>query len=176
MTVRLYTESDLKAVRNAEVVGERLDAAIAGYKALYRSLESIENEGNAGVLRIVRKEICDANYKLTDNVREVVRRELDRIIRSTAEVPGVDDVNVRIRGIKDDLCTEHPSSELKPCPICGAPHTWSDVRVDMDPLGGAHAILMCDCGYSFCADEVDIESDDGWRESFAELANRRAGA
>ncbi len=171
MTVRLYTEGDLKAAGRVESVRYRMKAASEAYKALYHSLDSIETEGNAEALRMARQSICEANAIIMDRMRDIVDSEIDRIIESEVEIPEAEDIDERIQGLKRDL--EVPSSRacLRCCPICGNPLSWDDVCRFID-ADGVFATVGCECGFSFLADASDSED---WKDSFAKAFNRRDG-
>ncbi len=107
--MRLYTEEELKALRNVDAVKGRLDAAMAAYKALYHSLDLIENRRNADSIRDARRSICDAMSRLSVDVRDIVYSESNRIMGSVLEFPEVADIEERIRALEDamdDLGTE----------------------------------------------------------------------
>ena len=101
--MRLYTEEELRTLRNVDAVKGRLDAAVGAYKALYHSLDSIENGGNADSMREARRRICDAMSRLSADVRHIVYSESDRIMGSVLEFPEVADIEERIRVLEDGL-------------------------------------------------------------------------
>ena len=171
MTVRLYTEGDLKAVRRAESVRYRVEAASEAYKALYHSLDAIETEGNSEALRTARQSICEVNSILMSQVRDIVDSEMTRIIESEVEIPEAEEIDERIQGLKRDL--EAPSSRegLRCCPMCGNPLSWEDVCRFIDEEG-VFATVGCECGFSYLADASGSED---WKESFAKAFNRRDG-
>ena len=107
--MRLYTEEQLRALRNVDAVKGRLDTAVEAYKALYHSLELIENRGNADSIREARRGICDAMSRLSADVRYLVYSESDRIMGSVLEFPEVADIEERIRVLEDSM--DDPGSE-----------------------------------------------------------------
>ncbi len=170
MTVRLYSDAELSAVRRAEAVRYRMDAASEAYKALYHALDAIETEDNADALRDARRDICEANSKLMGEMRDIVDAETRRIEDSGAPVPGVEEVNERIRGLRKDL--ESPRIEgLRCCPMCGSPLTWEDVCRCLD-ADGVYAAVECPCGFSFAS---PITGAEDWKATFADAFNRRDG-
>lgn len=171
MTVRLYTEADLKAVRRVEAVGHRMDAASEAYKALYHSLDSIETGGNADALRIARRSICEANSILMGQVREIVEAESSRIIESEVGIPEVEEIGERIQGLKRDLEAPSPREGLRCCPICARRLTWDDVSRSVN-ADGIYVAVECECGFSFASPASDAED---WKGSFAQSFNRREG-
>ncbi len=177
MTVRLYTEEDLKAVRRAESVYTKLAAATDAYKALYRALDDIETADNFDDLRQVREDIIDAQAKLAKDLRAVVDAEVRRITESTVEVPEVEEVNERIRTLRKDLGTSPSPGELKPCPICGQALTWKDNVFPLLAPDGWNFELECPCGFSFdctLSDEECRKFGDA-DVAFAHHINRRDG-
>ena len=90
-------------MRNVDAVKGGLDATMATYKALYHSLDLIENGGNADRIREVRRSICDAMSRLSVNVRDIVYSESDRIMGSVPEFPEVADIEERIRAPEDGM-------------------------------------------------------------------------
>ena len=101
--MRLYTEEELGALRNIDAVKGSLDVAVAAYKALYHSLDSMENRWNGDSIREARRGICDVMSKVSMEVRDIVHFESERIMGSVLEFPEVADIEERIRVLKDSL-------------------------------------------------------------------------
>ena len=171
MTVSLYTEGDLKAVRRAESVRYRVEAASEAYKALYHSLDAIETEGNAEALRTARQSLCEVNSIIMGQMRDIVDSEMTRIIESEVEIPEAEEIDERIRGLRRDLDAPSSREGLRCCPMCGNPLSWDDVCRFIDNEG-VFATVGCECGFSFLADASDSED---WKDSFAKAFNRRDG-
>ena len=101
--MRLYTEEELGALRNIDMVKGRLDAAVAAYKALYHSLDSIENVWNGDSIREARRGICDVMSRMSADVRDLMYSESERIMGSVLEFPEVADIEERIRVLEDSM-------------------------------------------------------------------------
>lgn len=107
--MRLYTEEELGALRNVDMVKGKLDAAIAAYKALYHSLDSMENRLNGDSIREARRGICDVMSKVSMEVRDILYSESEKIMGSVLEFPEVADIEERIRVLRDGM--DDPGAE-----------------------------------------------------------------